>query len=246
MKPRVLNKRAGPQSGDAVFIGRPSAYGNPFPITRTEDRATVIRNFGHWIHQQDDLLTKVRVELRGKDLLCFCAPQPCHGDILLRIANVPDVIASFSEDYAFLSNFYYSPIRVFSRKANRYIVYPTSEHMYQAHKTEDIEERIRISELPTAGQAKRAGQKLRLRGDWLDVRIHVMRRIVFLKFKQNPALCQLLADTRFATLIEGNYWNDTFWGVCRGKGQNHLGQILMDLRQHIINCKGVLHGTYSQ
>lgn len=237
--PKVLNRKTS-TNVDAVYIGRPSEFGNPFPISKTASRLDVLERYGRWVHQQPDLLNKIRSELRDKDLVCFCAPLPCHGDVLLRIANVPDVIDSFSGGYDFLSNFYYSPIQVFSRKANRTLLYPTSEHMYQAHKTEDIEERIRISQLPTAGQAKRAGQKLILRGDWLDVRISVMRRIVFLKFKQNPVLCQLLADTRFATLVEGNYWNDTFWGVCRGKGQNHLGQILMDLRQHLINCKGVL------
>lgn len=39
-----------------------------------------------------------------------------------------------------------------------------------------------------------------------------------------------LLATGSAELIEGNVWNDTFWGVCRGRGQNHLGRILMEVR----------------
>jgi predicted NAD-dependent protein-ADP-ribosyltransferase YbiA (DUF1768 family) len=29
---------------------------------------------------------------------------------------------------------------------------------------------------------------------------------------------------------EGNWWNDTFWGVCRGKGHNNLGKLIMQIR----------------
>ena len=242
MEPKVLNRKNG--EADSVFIGRPSKYGNPFPITKSDDRHSVLQKYWSWIHQQDELLLQARVELRGRNLLCFCAPEPCHGDILLRIVNVPDLINSFSGAYEFLSNFHYAPIKVRSPVGE--LLYPTSEHMYQAHKSLDPEVRKRISELPTAGQAKRAGQKLEIRPDWDEVKLQIMRRVVFLKFKQNPNLRTLLADTRFATLVEGNHWNDTFWGVCKGRGHNHLGQILMDLRQKIINCKGVLHGSYSQ
>lgn len=240
MEPRVLNRK-NCETEDAVFIGRPSKYGNPFPISRNASRNDVLQKYGLWIHQQDDLLLQARVELRGKNLLCFCAPEPCHGDILLRIVNAPDMVQSFSGAYEFLSNFYYAPIRVRSTVGD--LIYPTSEHMYQAHKSKDPEVRKHISELATAGQAKRAGQKLIMREDWDTVKLDVMRRVLFLKFKQNPHLCQLLADTRFATLVEGNHWNDTFWGVCKGRGQNHLGQLLMELRQRIINCKGVLNGS---
>jgi hypothetical protein len=29
----------------------------------------------------------IKRELKGKDLICFCAPKPCHADVLLEIAN---------------------------------------------------------------------------------------------------------------------------------------------------------------
>lgn len=56
-----------------------------------------------------------------------------------------------------------------------------------------------------------------------------MEQILRVKFS-DPTLRKLLLDTGNAKLIEGNTWNDTFWGVCRGKGQNNLGLILQKLR----------------
>ena len=54
--------------------------------------------------------------------------------------------------------------------------------------------------------------------------------IVLSKFASNPVLKNLLLDTNNEELIEGNTWNDTYWGVCNGEGQNHLGKILMKVR----------------
>ncbi len=56
-----------------------------------------------------------------------------------------------------------------------------------------------------------------------------MKQILRIKFA-DPALRTALEATGEATLIEGNTWNDTFWGVCRGKGQNNLGKILEAIR----------------
>ena len=46
-----------------------------------------------------------------------------------------------------------------------------------------------------------------------------------------PELRTKLADTEDEELIEGNTWNDTYWGVCRGVGENHLGKLLMEVRE---------------
>ena len=46
----------------------------------------------------------------------------------------------------------------------------------------------------------------------------------------NPDLREKLVATGDAELIEGNHWNDTCWGVCKGIGQNNLGKILMEVR----------------
>jgi hypothetical protein len=69
-----------------VYIGRPSKWGNPFTIGRDGDRGTVVRLYKEWILTQPDLLAALP-ELKGKVLACWCAPQLCHGDVLLELAN---------------------------------------------------------------------------------------------------------------------------------------------------------------
>lgn len=82
--PKVLNKY---QSNDGVYIGRPSKWGNPYVITKTFNRLQVIEAYRKWIEQEPEFQEEVKRELKGKNLVCFCAPLPCHGDILLQIAN---------------------------------------------------------------------------------------------------------------------------------------------------------------
>lgn len=83
---RVLNKqKAGIPSG-AVYIGRGSKWGNPFHIGGDDDRAAVISKHAAWLRDQHYLLRALD-DLRGCDLVCFCAPLGCHGDLLLWLAN---------------------------------------------------------------------------------------------------------------------------------------------------------------
>lgn len=69
-----------------VFIGRPSKWGNPFVIGRDGDRAMVIAKYEAWVRDQPALRAAL-VELCGKVLGCYCAPLPCHGDVLARLAE---------------------------------------------------------------------------------------------------------------------------------------------------------------
>ena len=86
--PEVLNRyKASPLMADAVYIGRGSPYGNPFVIGRDGDRDEVIRKYAEWVRKQPELMEMIKIELAGRDLKCFCAPNACHGDILLKIAN---------------------------------------------------------------------------------------------------------------------------------------------------------------
>ena len=80
----VLNKR---NSSKGVYIGRPSKWGNPFVIGADGSRADVVRKFEEYLKSNPRLMEAAKQELKGKDLVCFCAPLPCHGDILSRIAN---------------------------------------------------------------------------------------------------------------------------------------------------------------
>lgn len=81
---QVLNKRV---SQDGTYIGRPSKFGNPFVIGQHGSRADVIARYEAWLLSQPALVEAAKRELRGKSLVCWCAPLACHGDVLLRVAN---------------------------------------------------------------------------------------------------------------------------------------------------------------
>lgn len=87
-KPRVLNARfvGRRQAEGRVYVGRPTKWGNPFKLGRDGSRAEVIDKYRAWLLAQPALLATLP-ELAGKDLVCWCAPEPCHADILIEIAN---------------------------------------------------------------------------------------------------------------------------------------------------------------
>lgn len=72
-----------------VYIGRPGPWGNPFKLERESesDRAACLAQYEAWLLGQPELVARVRRELRGKVLGCWCAPRLCHGDVLARVAN---------------------------------------------------------------------------------------------------------------------------------------------------------------
>lgn len=84
--PKVHNKRHNTAPSGAVYIGRPSPYGNPFTVEQY-GRGNAIRLFEEKLLADPAAIAAVKKELRGKDLVCWCKPAPCHGDILLKIAN---------------------------------------------------------------------------------------------------------------------------------------------------------------
>lgn len=140
-----------------------------------------------------------------------------------------DPITRFREEYFFLSNFYHVFISLGGR------IYPSVEHAYQASKTFHPLERIAILEAKTAPQAKRLGKHLaHMRSDWDNVKLKVMRELLEQKFStEHKTLREKLIATGDAEIVEGNNWGDTFWGVCGGEGENHLGRMLMEIRDSI-------------
>lgn len=87
--PKVVNKRTATadELNNGVYIGRPTMWGNPFS-TGSYGREGAIRKYREYLFANPDLLAAAQKELRGKDLICWCAPRPCHGDILLDVANL--------------------------------------------------------------------------------------------------------------------------------------------------------------
>jgi hypothetical protein len=85
-RPRVLNKSRDGVPEDFVYVGRPTMWGNPFIIGRDGTRDEVVDKYREYLLGDDTLLSVVPV-LRGKDLVCWCAPERCHADVLLDVAN---------------------------------------------------------------------------------------------------------------------------------------------------------------
>lgn len=135
-------------------------------------------------------------------------------------------IAGFHNEFRFLSNFWPAPIQVDGKW------FPTVEHAYQAMKTADKDEWERIRMLETPGLAKKAGKKLVIRENWDKLKIPTMRMLLQKKFRI-PELREALLLTHPLELEETNTWWDRFWGVCQGVGENHLGKLLMQIREEI-------------
>ena len=137
-------------------------------------------------------------------------------------------IMTFRGKYGFLSNMYAATFKWDGR------TYLNSEAAFQSAKSLDPAVRDRFSEM-TGVVAKREGKRVRLRGDWEVVKDAIMEEVVRAKFSQNPDLLRKLIDTGDMVLIEGNRWHDTYWGVdlTTGRGENHLGIILMKIRSEL-------------
>lgn len=142
------------------------------------------------------------------------------------------MIEIFRGEYNWLSNFH----RFEKPMVYGSLVFPTNEHFYVAMKTTSFTERQAVSNHPTKG-LKSFGRKLTIRDEWDEIKLDVMLYGLRYKFsKNNPTLRQKLINTRDQYIQEGNYWGDTFWGVClkTGVGENNLGRLLMQVREEII------------
>ena len=131
------------------------------------------------------------------------------------------------------SNFDPAPVN-----CNMGVRHPTVEHAYQSMKTTDRAERERIAALPTPGQAKRAGRRLRLRDDWERTKVIAMLHVLRQKFEPGSAYALALLATGDTELIEWNAWHDRAWGKCScercgGVGHNLLGLALMRVRAEL-------------
>ncbi len=139
-------------------------------------------------------------------------------------------INSFSGEHRFLSNFYPCTISLYAGDE----VYRSVEHAYQAIKFKNPQLRFQIREAPSPGCAKRLGQEYKqIREHWDDIKVPWMLKLLRKKFVYGSHLAQCLLNTEDAMLTEGNYWGDRFWGVYEGKGENHLGKLLMMIRKDL-------------
>lgn len=149
------------------------------------------------------------------------------------VVHNDNVIQGFVEEYSWASNFY-EPCKVVYEG----LEYNSSEAAYQSAKTTDMKIRKLFTQYD-AGESKKFGNKraheigLVLRSDWDAVKLQVMFDICLDKFTRNEDLKTQLSATGERYLEETNWWGDSFWGVVDGKGNNHLGFILMAIRDKL-------------
>ncbi len=153
------------------------------------------------------------------------------------------MIDKFDGRFRFLSNFFPCEIE------NQGIKYPSNENFYVAMKINDAQlingtqltvndAREYVASIKNPGEVKRFGRIIKVRKDWEDVRLKVMEYGVRQKFTKHKNLGDLLLSTGNEELIEGNWWHDNFFGSCTcdkcgNVGSNHLGKILMKVRDEI-------------
>lgn len=133
------------------------------------------------------------------------------------------MIDKFAGSYRWLSNFWSAEVEYEG------VRYPTTEHAFQAAKTENLGQRRHVRKADTPKEAKKRGRQVALRSGWESMKDAVMLDLNRQKFRDPDLRAKLLA-TGDEELVEGNTWGDTYWGVCRGKGKNRLGKILMQIR----------------
>jgi ribA/ribD-fused uncharacterized protein len=143
-------------------------------------------------------------------------------------------ISQFDTEWSDFSNFAHSPL-VFQGRT-----YPTAEHAYQASKVYDPENQLRVQYSRSAGEAKILGNLYKDHSVSDLAKVSVMADILRMKFSTNRYFADLLLSTNDRVIEEGNTWGDTFWGVCNGIGENHLGNILMLVRNELKSGKLII------
>lgn len=146
-------------------------------------------------------------------------------------------ISKFTGKYSAFSNYETYPISIKIYNETNHLEtfsFTSNEAAFQSCKTKDLNIIRQFTYLPP-NKSKSLGRYLDLRTDWEYIKYNVMYSLVFLKFVQNPMLIPLLLNTENIELIEGNTWHDNYWGSCtcskcENKGENKLGEILMNVR----------------
>lgn len=142
--------------------------------------------------------------------------------------HMPDTITRFRGPFKFLSNLYATPI---TYKGHTYCCL---EAAYQAQKSLDSTIHARFANIRLSYKARGMGQRIKpVRPDWFDIRLSIMEELLRIKFS-DPVLKECLQCTGQSKIVECNTWGDTFWGIYNGVGENHLGTLLMKVRDTLL------------
>ncbi len=143
-----------------------------------------------------------------------------------KICSHTDIeIKGFFKEYRWLSNFHDVDITWNN------LEFKSTEAAYQASKCLTLQ-RAKCFTILSGKEAKKESKNIIVRKDWNLIKFDIMALLVFQKFLNDGSLREKLVDTWPKYLEETNYWNDQYWGVCNGVGQNNLGIILMSTREY--------------
>lgn len=258
---RVLNRHvSGKDVPGAVYIGRPSKFGNPIHLGKDGNREEVLIKYRRWLDDQPELVAEMRRELAGKDLLCFCAPRMCHGHVIRDVvmapglvqegfADIPSQIRVYDADQGAVFSRASEPHGLFGNMSGGYPLFigdleiPATESLYQALRFPDhpdIQSEI-LSEKNGFLAKKTAYRHLdKTREDWFAVNLKIMRFALQVKLcEHHEAISAALGKTKGLPIVERSN-KDAFWGAkARGDGllvgQNILGRLWMDIRMKLID-----------
>ena len=158
-----------------------------------------------------------------------CQDMLCHGvwELFKEFTadDFPDVINQFKGEYDFLST------RFSCHFVWQGLQYGNAEAAFQASKCEEKSER-KVFTNCSADKAVLRGKELVPYSGWEEARLDIMKSILRAKFEQNPSLMKKLTDTGSHILINGNNKQETYWGInlYTWQGENHLGRIIMEIR----------------
>jgi len=144
------------------------------------------------------------------------------------------LIYGFFGVFRFLSNFELCQVRYDGR------IFNSTEAAYMSAKVDPnspkaaaYKDSLANPSLKPSDARKLGRQLTELREGWDDMRLQVMYDVNLIKYTNNSTLKQKLLVTEDLELVEANWWNDTFWGECEGKGENNLGKVLMRIRDEL-------------
>lgn len=154
--------------------------------------------------------------------------KPLHDGTYL------NAIRGFRNPYRWMSNMY-TPCMVTLDG----VKYSSVEKAYQAAKSLDPDHRARVKHAKGPSEAKRLGRHCRVQPDWDGIKLVVMEKLLRQKFAPGTWYARKLMDTGHCYIEETNWWGDRFWGVCDGDGTNHMGMLLMKIRNELIEAEEI-------
>lgn len=156
--------------------------------------------------------------------------RPVAGDPRAMAAAA---IKAFTGEHEFLSTLSKSRVVLPGAGCTEedFAAYPTVEHALQAAKSADAEYRTAVMACKDPLEAKRLGAKVEFDKEaWKERSLEAMEALLRDKFRRHKGLRAQLLATGSQPLVYENAHNDQFWGMCKGKGANHLGKLLEKVR----------------